>query len=91
MIYAIYPYGFRKEALVALDLHLFWHLQISVTQFADFSDSFQPAVREFSGFSTISGKKERSGQEMSFSEIFYCFHRISSETVSLSLPIAVFV
>jgi len=41
MIYAIYQYGFRKEALVVLDLGLFWHLQISVTQFADFSDSFQ--------------------------------------------------
>jgi len=44
MIYAIYPYGFRKEALVALDLYLFWHLQISVTQFADFSDSFHTGM-----------------------------------------------
>lgn len=41
MIYAIYLYGFRKEALVVLDLHLYWQLQNSVTQFADFSDSFQ--------------------------------------------------
>ena len=39
MIYAIYKYGFRKEALVVFDLNLFWHLHFSVTQFADFSDS----------------------------------------------------
>ena len=41
MIYAIIRYGFRKEALVVLDLYLFWHLLISVTQFADFRDSIQ--------------------------------------------------
>jgi len=41
MTYAIYLYGFRKEALVVLDLNLLWHLHFSVTQFADFSDSFQ--------------------------------------------------
>jgi hypothetical protein len=41
MIYAIYQYGVPKEAIGVLDMYLFWHLQISVTQFADFTDSFQ--------------------------------------------------
>ncbi len=39
MIYAIYQYVIRKVTFMVLDLYLFWHLQISVTQFADFTDS----------------------------------------------------
>ncbi len=29
------------ESKVVSHMYMFWHLQISVTQFADFSDSFQ--------------------------------------------------
>jgi hypothetical protein len=32
-----------------LDLYLFWNLQFSVTQFADFSDSFQRGKGNFRG------------------------------------------
>ncbi|MDI3504658.1 MAG: hypothetical protein PWP64_1594 [Candidatus Cloacimonadota bacterium] len=27
MIYAIYQYGLRKEAIGVLDMYMFWHLQ----------------------------------------------------------------
>ncbi len=29
------------ESNEVLNMYMFWHLQISVTQFADFNDSFQ--------------------------------------------------
>jgi len=46
MIYAIYQYGFRKVAFRVLDLYLFWYLQVSVTQFADFTDSLQTGLKQ---------------------------------------------
>ena len=39
MIYAIYKYGLRMEAIGFLDMHMFWHLQFSVSGFAIFGDS----------------------------------------------------
>lgn len=44
MIYAIYQYGVHKETAGVLDMYLFWRLQISVTQFANFADSLQSAI-----------------------------------------------
>ena len=38
MIYAIYKYGLRMEAIGFLDMHMFWHLQFTVSGFADFGD-----------------------------------------------------
>ena len=34
------PICVRQVTFMVLDLYLFWHLQISVTQFADLTDSF---------------------------------------------------
>ena len=39
MIYAIYKYGLRMEAIGFLDMYMFWHLQFSVSGFAIISDS----------------------------------------------------
>jgi hypothetical protein len=39
MIYVIYKYGLRMEAIGFLDMYMFWHLQFSVSGFAIFSDS----------------------------------------------------
>ena len=39
MIYAIYKYGLRMEAIGFLDMYMFWHLQFSVSGFAIFGDS----------------------------------------------------
>ena len=39
MIYAIYKYGLRMEAIGFLGMHMFWHLQFSVSGFAIFGDS----------------------------------------------------
>ena len=39
MIYAIYQYGLRMEAVGFLDMYMFWHLQFSVSGFAIFGDS----------------------------------------------------
>ena len=39
MIYAIYQYGLRMEAIGFLDMYMFWHLQFSVSGFAIFGDS----------------------------------------------------
>ena len=39
MIYAIYQYGLRMEAVGFLDMYMFWHLQFSVSVFAIFGDS----------------------------------------------------
>ncbi len=43
MIYAIYKYGLRMEAIGFLDMYMFWHLQFSVSGFAIISDSLYRA------------------------------------------------
>ncbi len=35
MIYAIYKYGLRMEAIGFLDMYMFWHLQFSVTLYIE--------------------------------------------------------
>ena len=47
MIYAIYKYGLRMEAIGFLDMYMFLHLQFSVSGFAIFGDSLYRVVSPF--------------------------------------------
>ena len=42
MIYAIYKYGLRMEAIGFLDMYMFWHLQFSVTKMDKKESSKKP-------------------------------------------------
>ncbi len=49
MIYAIYKYGLRMEAIGFLDMYMFWHLQFSVSGFAIFGDSLYSSLNFTNG------------------------------------------